>query len=678
MTRFLALSVFVVAACGPRAESGVTVLSTSKVEPLAAATIQYSGDPTLKLVVSTDPKGDGPRRPGFVIALVERTDCTQCYRLDGEGDHVTVTGGAPLGLQYGLAHALELFGYRHLHPWKASVPATLARADPAALGKEYAPEVDQRRGLHLHTLHPIESLYDFWTPGPANLEGALRTIDFVVKNRGNYLQWCALDDINTNSATLAAWRTHNKAIVDAAHARGVKVGIAIQLFGKSNLQNAFDLIDEDPDPIPEMKRRLHLLLDGQGFDNINLSFGEFFAADPAVFVAQVNAAYDAMQEVSPGVEVSAPIHVGNYPDLRVTYMGTTQLYYFLVRYANPAITPWIHSVMYFNLYEDAGLAYLHEDFREHREFLEDRVRAGKPVGYFPESAYWIAFDNSIPIYLPIYMRSRFTDFQRLKAAGQLRDHTLFSTGWEWGYWQTDAATLRMGFTLPASWDVAVKDNFAPWGEKGVKLGALISRLGEVQHHALLGKRLAAYVSGRDQLIDAGKALGIVSQPDRVQFDELAKLMPNARAAFVASTLDPLQKLAEDVTALDAELKALGLADADPWLAEMNDAFDITARRFRFVNALYRASLSYAEGNGDAGWLAQAELELDAAKLTVARRRKRLHDPDPKPILRATPNPTVYQYGYLREADTLCFWLRERAQARALILQTGDFVPGCVL
>jgi len=126
-----------------------------------------------------------------------------------------------------------------------------------------------------------------------------------------------------------------------------------------------------------------------------------------------------------------------------------------------------------------------------------------------------------------------------------------------------------------------------------------------------------------------------------------------------------------------ELKALGLSNDDPFLAEMNDAFDITARRFRFVHALYRASESYADGKGDGGWLAKADLELDAAKLTVSARRKKLHDPDPKPILRDTPNPTFYKYGYLREADSLCFWVRERAQTRQLILQTGEFVPGCI-
>ena len=68
------------------------------------------------------------------------------------------------------------------------------------------------------------------------------------------------------------------------------------------------------------------------------------------------------------------------------------LYYFLIKFANPAIVPWVHTTMFYNLYEDTGLAYLHTEFDEHRAYLEGRLREGKPVGYFPESADWVAFD----------------------------------------------------------------------------------------------------------------------------------------------------------------------------------------------------------------------------------------------------------------------------------------------
>ena len=105
---------------------------------------------------------------------------------------------------------------------------------------------------------------------------------------------------------------------------------------------------------------------------------------------------------------------------------------------------------------------------------------------------------------------------------------------------------------------------------------------------------------------------------------------------------------------------------------------MTAARVRYIHALYAATLAYAASGNDGGFLAAAETSLATGKEIVARRRKQLWDPDPKTILRNTPNPTFYQYGYLREGDSLCFWERERAQARNAVLQAGQAVPGCVL
>lgn len=665
--------------CGPTVEPGVTVLATADVAPLVQEGLAFVGDPGLHLTVVTDPRKELSRRGGAVVALSTRDDCADCFRVDGEGTLLSVSGGAPLGVQYGLWHALELMGYRFLHPWRSLVPAAPGAAPAEALGVEHQPEVRKRRGLHLHTLHPIEAMYDFCVPGEANLEGAKRTIDFIIKNRGNSVQWAALDDVVDDAARLEVWRAHVRAITSFAHARGVSTGIALQLFGQSNLQNAFDLIDDDGgDPAPELRRRLHLLLDGNGFDALNLSFGEFFAADPDDFIAQVNRAWDEMQAAQPGVEVMATIHVGNYPNLRVTWQGQTMLYYFLATVANQHITPWIHSVMYYNLYEDAGLAYLHDEFDEHRAYLEAKLRDGRAVGYFPESAYWIAFDINVPTYLPVYVRSRWLDLERLSRVGRLDDHVLFSSGWEWGYWLNDAATLRMTYERPAAWDGVVQHVFAGWGDAGRTAGELVRQLGEVQHHFLIEGRLAAYLAGRDQLIDAGERRGIVSQPDRPEFSEVAALDADGRATFVSTRLGPLADLAAQLTGLDEALGRAGLPAGDAFLDELRDGFAVTAARARFIHALYAATVAFADGGGDDGWLAKADDELQAAKRVVQRRHRQLFDPDARSILRDNDNPTFYKYGYLREADSLCFWTRELAQARRLMLQTGDVVPGCVL
>jgi hypothetical protein len=312
--------------------------------------------------------------------------------------------------------------------------------------------------------------------------------------------------------------------------------------------------------------------------------------------------------VQPGVEVMATIHVGNYDNLRIDFRGTRQLYYFLVQYTNPAIVHWVHTTMFYNLYEPTGRAYLHDQFDEHRDYLEQRLRDGKPVGYFPESAYWVAFDINIPVTMPVYMRSRHLDLERLAQVGQLEDHVLFSSGWEWGYWLTDATTLRMNYTRPQKWDDPVKELFAAWGAEGATAAELIRQLAEAQHRAFILEKLTAYIASRDQIIDAGDRLGIFSQPDRPEFEELAAATPEVRAAFKADVVDKLKVHADEVSAIAEASKALPATD--PVLAELKDSLEVTAARTRFIHALYAATLEYAEKGTDNGFLAKADADLE--------------------------------------------------------------------
>lgn len=63
----------------------------------------------------------------------------------------------------------------------------------------------------------------------------------------------------------------------------------------------------------------------------------------------------------------------------------------------------------------------------------------------------------MPVWLPLYWRSRWTDFSQIAAEAAengyspLDQHVLFSSGWEWGYWQTDVLTLRQGYAGFDDW-----------------------------------------------------------------------------------------------------------------------------------------------------------------------------------------------------------------------------------
>jgi len=617
----------------------------------------------------------------IVIDVVADLDCTDCYRIERTGDAaLTVHGDAPLGVQYGTTHALELLGFRFFHPWETYVPARPAvpEAD-AAYGDTFEPERPVR-GLHLHTIHPIEAYYAFWEPGDDNLADARRILDWAIKQRANYVQWVALDDIERDPAIAAAWRPHARAILDDAHARGLRAGLAIQLFGASNLQQGFDLIDEDTtDNRAEMEARYPIILDELPFDRINLSFGEFFGEDPDAFVSTVNLALEVLLEQAPDADMMCTIHVGNSPDQRVDYMGESLIYYFLVKFADPRIIPWIHTVMYYDLFEDAGGAYFHDDFDEHRDFLFERLAAGEPVGYFPETAYWVAFDNSVPIYTPVYVHSRWLDLTEIRAQGgaDVGEHVLFSSGWEWGYWQHDYAALRSSYRLPERWQSQFDEMFAPFGADGAELAAQLAALAALQDEYLIEKRLAAYSAGRDVYIDLGREIGVVSQPDRVLFKEVVDMSAGERAAFVTSVLDPIDDFADRMESILAAVEAIELDGGDIWRDEIVDGIAIDVARMRYIGALYRAAVSYGDGGDDGGWLATAESLLADARAIVDRRHAHLHHPQPDDLLFVGTNSTLYQYGYLKQAQDLCYWERELAKVHRIALDPSETVPSCV-
>lgn len=677
MLRLLCLSLLI-GACGSGGHPAIELATTDALKPAidgfaaelpwTPVRVSASADPIAALSAS----GDGLQ----VAIIADLTTCTECFRIDpqGTGRYVIHADGV-LGAQYGLAELLEATGFRFHHPLAPRAPAKLAPppASSPVLGVLHQPET-ALRGLHLHTLHPIESLWAYWSGDDMqDLADARRINQWIVDNRGNYVQWVALDDIQTDPARAAAWRTRTKQIVDDAHARGLRVGLAIQLFGKSNLQHGFDLLDGDPtmiaDPRAEIAARLTVLA-GLGFDRVNVSFGEFFGVDPQLFIDDLNLATDELRKAIPGVAIGATIHVGGDPSQQVTYMGETLPYYFLVKYADPTIDPWVHTVMYYDLFEDAGGAYQQNDFHEHRQFLLDRLAAGKSVAYFPEAAYWVAFDDSVPQYLPLYVRSRWFDLAQLRAAAAapLAEHVLFSSGWEWGYWQQDRATLRMTYELPAT----AADAVAALLPDAPALASSVVALMDAQHDALIGQRLAPYIAGRDTYIDLGGQAGIISQPDRPGFDVVAAYDATARAAFVAGVLDPLGAYATTVKGL-ADAVGAEVDATDPDQAEVADGFQIDAARAAYIHALYAAAVAKGEGGDPAASLAAADAALADAHAVVARR----HALVPARDTAFAGNATIYPFGYLGQADTLCYWERERVQIHNVTDGKDDTIPACI-
>lgn len=687
--RFFSLALLLVASCGPEAPPppvSMPIYATDAARPYLAelvallpteldAGLRMVADPVAGMASSTEGETriavviDGSEPEGFVLETAE-------------GGFV-VRGGAPLGVQYGIAALLEAMDVRFFHPSHAFVPETLRTPDASVFGVMHTPEIAER-GLQLHTLHPIESYFDFWRGEEHDFEGARRTLQWMIFQRGNYVTWPALDEIARSAPRRAAWQAHTRRIVELAHTRGMRVGLGMQLFGNASLQRSFVLVPGGADPVVSIPERLGHL-GGIPFDAVNLAFGEFSGAEPDAFIDAVELAYDHIAEVLPSAEMTASIHVGNFEDTRVTYMGEEMLYYFLVRFVDRPIIPWIHTVMYFDLFEDAGGAYNHDDYDAHRAYLFDELSAGNAVGYHPETAYWVAFDISIPTYLPIYVRTRHFDLNEIRAAGTamgagpLESHVVFSSGWEWGYWQNDVAVLRMSYELPETDDVLFEEMFAPL-PGGDELATIAGDLADVQHEHLLVGRLAAYLASTDATFTLGRAMDFWSQPTRPELDEIVLYDAAAQADFETRVVAPLAVLRDETATILARFDASSVIDpSEPFTAEIRDGIEIDVARTDFAHAVFGAALARAAGMPTDTLLAEAHAAHDRARAVVERRRGAMHDPDAATEILSDDITTagLYQYGYLREADTLCYFDRELAELENAL--GGDVrVPGCVL
>ncbi len=672
----LLFAAVIAAGCGDNVRGSVTIIAP---EPFAAALTEFADQmPTRGVRVGTaSDVGNGVR----VTVVQETTLPAEGYRLEASGDALTVYAPDLLGAQYGAAAALEAMGYRFRHPHAIYTPPELSV--PASIdGRVHQPEI-RVRGFQYHTLHPIETYYAFWEPSPRSLFEAKRMIDWTVKNKGNYIQWVALDDI-TDATKHAAWKPFTQEILAYAHARGVRVGLNIQMFGQANLQQAFDLVDDDTGTVPipdQMAERLPLITQDLPFDVYDVSFGEFFSADPQQFIDALNELHDQLKILAPHAELHAFIHVGG--EQVVEYQGETLLYYFLVKFANPEIIHDVHSVMFYNLFETASGAYHSDNFFVHRDYLLDQICTDRRPAYVPETSYWVAFDNSVPLYLPIYIYNRWLDLDRIKSAtastpgceGKALDsHVIFTTGWEWGYWMHDTATLRATYELPADVGTLITEEA---GEDLAPVAPLILELAELQREFLHLGGLQAYMQGRDAAIDLGDMIDIVSQPDRTTFADLeAGADPGV---FETTVLTPVTVYVAALESLHQRFQAAGLADSR-WSREILDGVTVDLQRAHFVHGVYTAALAYLGGNAAAAETARLEAAnaLAVGTATVAARHGDLHDPYGRRLLDPGPNATFYQYGYLHMSDTLCFWRRELIQLETLMGLGNEEVPNCLL
>lgn len=597
------------------------------------------------------------------------TDGYALRRLDAEGGPVLLVYAPDnRNLAHGAYALLEELGARFFHPMQDFVPHFEGVFIPKALSHTRSSPF-RVRGLQLHLLHPTEYFATVHEASDAHLEEAKRVVDWLVKTGQNHLQWWLLESVDWE-----ANKAHATAIIDYAHARGVTVYGIAQLWGGSSLQNGIALVDEEEGWQAQIEAGIDRILE-LPFDGLELGLGEFFAADPAKLIEWLNHATAYCTQK--GVDLTVVNHVGNYPDLYVDYQGKTEFFYFLPRYADPNLINTVHTVFLYDLYREGGM-YNHPNFHGHREFLFEELPKRK-VRYLPESAYWVTADIDVPAFLPEYIKSRWIDVHNLdadiraKGLPPLDGHLLFSSGHEWGYWLTDYLTARMLWEPEKELDDFIKVYTGVYGSCAPDMHRVFSDFLELQTKYLFEQKLIPYISGEDVYDDLGVAIMKDTHPPRLRFEAALAMSEEERASFEASDLAKLRELIAAIEPLEATAEeACRGSDKTlaPFCAEIADGIAIVRLRLLHSLRLYEAIFEHARGGGRAQALLDEAAAITGQAAKVIARRESMYRFDKERLAGAYENPTIYKFGYLRQASTQCLWVRQEEQA-AFVIKNGE-------
>ncbi len=660
---------------------------------------------------------DGPRMDalgdsGFVLDAFE--DGTW-RALDGDfgSAFVFMDGNTMLAQQYSVYEVLRRLGVRFFHPEEEFVPErslndlrTLALR-PTALhreGVDYVPDFAWR-SWSFHSSHPLEHLESF-SDGDVPIDEARNVNRWIVKNFGNRFRGLGRGVSSEESrarrgAELERLRTE----------MGFPRGTGITLHNEQ--QGASAEIDPSrPVPVQQqieelVESKLAAVPDAQWF-GIHFGPTEFTTTPDEETVQWINWAGTKALELRPDIDVQINVHItGSQPtpnfDDQGCPVGTNPDglgdYYDLAFHTDPRLGVSVHTVMFYPLQGDARV-YNQRSFA-HKLCLMERASAqGRPMQWFPEGSWWLSFDNSVPVYLPLYIDTRKQDIEltehllESRGRGSLRSHRMFNSGHEWGYWQQDYAVGLWGWNVDAAMVDVLGEMFDPlcsfdaWGGCSARTDAIVilEELMEHQRELFLERKdwqgrpggVFTYFAGEDQGDEIAAASGFEFRPVRVPFSTVRRWDEEALRTFEAD-LDALDESAALHHEWADRLEALDVpTSGQSWLHEVVDGVRINALRAEHAASLYRAVVEHRRAELEERPAAateafeRAEAALVDAELVIGRREAAYRYPAEQVYGggltpdTSVPNGTTYGYRVHTKTHLLTYWHNRQDQVAVLL------------
>lgn len=580
--------------------------------------------------------------------------------LDGSS-LVVVFGPDARGTQYGLYELIEQYGVQFFHPEETYFPPS-ARIDRIVGLETYqAPDWD-RRGFHIHTMHPLEATEFLMRDEPGYLEYAKHLIDWQVRNKQNYMQFELLRTVDYDATV-----PHFRAWVDYGHSRGMNLGLVGSWVFMQ--QKAWRIVpDFKRECRDEMEAGIDQLMQVP-WDHLHFEMGssEFTKVADTIQVAWMNNTVAYLREKYPKTDASVKVHCSS--DQVAPSYGDIDFNY-LAQVADPGMGVYPHTVQYYDLQGPAPV-YGNEDFDDLVKWTKERIGERK-VYYYPESAYWCSFDIDVPLFLPLYLFNRWKDIDYLADWG-LDGHVTFTSGHEWGYWLTDWAISRFLWDSSQDWTDPLADFTAIFGEAAGPLFAAINELTQNQEEMLIGYNLASYLAGQDSWDEIGYLAGTETHPQPVTFAELYSMNAEHIDILLENLVPGLETMSQvylDLLARVDAVASLVPQESYLWYSELADSFRVNQYRAEHAYLLYHGACLrrlFELGEDEQGEQKAQELFNRARAITPlyleAMRKREAQYRYPYELSSGWGRSlTSYDFGYLTQATTGYWYYRYEKQA----------------
>lgn len=571
--------------------------------------------------------------------------------------------GLAAGL-YGLLQ--EKLGFRFHHPRESIVPSLKQWPLPQQFSFSGTPRFE-KRGFHLHTLHPLELTEQLHDPSyPTAFEDVKTYIDWLARNGQNSFQFFLLRGVDRKT-----WPAHARRIVEYAHSRGIRCGIEISL--SMIQQQAFQTITLLR-PYPSYQRQVDTTLawlfqapwDYVSLDDTmgeHLPFLDRLLPDVQMHIEQqVEKKYGARLMYATHVICSAEGEKVRRPKL-------------------PGSGIMLHTVMCYSATEKNAPVYGNQNQRFMFEAAVDENRR-RETWYWPESSYWVGFDSSVPLLILPYLDARWSDMEIMSRLG-VSGHLTFTSGWEWGYWLIDWSIARWSWELKDTGRVRPTDPMSRLSEihDDPVLRRHLKEALKLQNSFLKDKELMRYMAALTPFSELPHPLDKPFQPEpgfrygwllnEVKLPEAEKLLAQPIVDLKRYSIR-MGEIEERIRGRVDELKYSGRIGEMQYrlLMELQRGLQVTALRASHRAYTLRALLAKnTEHAADADHSTNSEPLLVKARLTrlqalpIVQEQERIYRWPLELIARKRTSLTAYQFGYLYPPSTLFFWEREEEQIR---------------